>query len=173
MKVFKKLKSFLLFEDGIDLTRRKFIKDAGSLAALTVVALNAPSLLKVKELQAQILEGRVYGQTFYLTEPIIIDLPNVIINDCTFIAVEPIPYMVRILGNANNCMIKNSRFESKGLADLCIYFEPRTDDMTNTIQAAIDAASDNGSTVYVSAGTHGIKSPLLMHENFNINGRKA
>jgi len=158
--MFKKLKSLFKFEDGIDLTRRKFIKDAGSLAALTVVALNAPSLLKVKEIQAQILEGRVYGQTFYLTEPIIIDLPNVIIDDCTFIAAEPMPYMVRILGNANNCMIKNSRFESKGLADLCIYFEPRTDDMTNTIQAAIDAASDNGGVVYLKPGIHKLGPPL-------------
>jgi len=163
MKVFKKLKSFLSFEDSIDLTRRKFITDAASLAALTVVALNAPSLLKVKEIQSQLEGGRVFGQTFYLTEPIIIDLPNTIIDNCTFIAVEAMPYMVHITKNAKQCVIKNSRFEAKNLADTCIDFVARTDDMTNTIQQALYAACDNSDvTVYFKPGIHKISSPLTI-----------
>jgi hypothetical protein len=34
----KKLKTVFFFEDGLDLPRRKFIKDAASLAALVVVS---------------------------------------------------------------------------------------------------------------------------------------
>lgn len=109
-KMLNKLKKIFSFDD-IDLSRRKFIKDAGSLAALTVVGLTAPSLLKVNELQAQINSGRISGQTFYLTEPIIIDLPNVIIDNCTFIEVKPIPYMLELTDNANNCVIQYCTFE--------------------------------------------------------------
>ena len=170
MKIFKKLSSLFTFEDGLDLSRRKFIKDAGSLAALTVAALNAPSLLKVKELQAQILEGRVYGQTFYLTEPIIIDLPNVVIDNCTFIAVNPMPYMLKMTENANHCAIQNCMFQSDNLADTAFYFEARTDDMTNTIQAAIDAGSGIDAVIVIPRGEHRLSSPLLLLAGNKIKG---
>lgn len=110
VKIFKKLFDF---KDGEDLSRRKFIKDAASLAALTVVATAIPSVLKVKEIQDQINSGTVIGQTFYLDEPIVIDIDNVLISNCTFIATKPMPYMIKA-GNVKNLHISHCSFDFGG-----------------------------------------------------------
>ncbi len=97
-----------------DMSRRKFIRTASALAALTVAAVNVPSLLKIKEIEEQIASGRVVGQTFYISETVVIDIPNVVIDQCTFIATAPMDYMIEFRGGANNCTIQNSQLNDPG-----------------------------------------------------------
>ena len=97
-----------------DMSRRKFIRTPSALAALTVAAVNVPSLLKIREIEEQIASGRVIGQTFYLTDPIVIDFKNVEIIDCKFIAIEKMDYMVKIEG-ASKVVITGCIFETNGL----------------------------------------------------------
>jgi len=151
----KALKSLFKFEDGIDLSRRKVIKGAAALAALTVVGINIPSLLKVKEIEEQLAGGRVYGQTFYLTETIVIDIPNVVIDNCKFIAEIPLSPMIYLKEGAHNCVIQNSSFTNKG-EGIGVMIDPQGGvAMTTTFQSVIDMSTES-QTIYLPKGEYKI-----------------
>lgn len=68
------------------MNRRGFIKSFGALAALAVT----PALAKLRQTDAERLieamrTGVVSDQTFVLTEPLTIDIPNLTITRCRFI----------------------------------------------------------------------------------------
>jgi len=110
----KKIKAFFDQDNTeVDLSRRKFITTAAALAALTVVATKVPSLLKLKEIEAQIASGRVFGQTFYTDETVIINIDDVVIDSCEFIATAPMEYMMQI-DNVSNVTIQNCIFNGNG-----------------------------------------------------------
>jgi hypothetical protein len=129
-----------------DMSRRKFIKTASALAALTVAAVNVPSLLKIREIEEQIASGRVVGQTFYLTEPVVIDIPNVVIDQCNFVAVEKMDYMVKI--NARNCVIMNSRSETNGLVGTCREFDTDSVDWIGDMRPTFKPGDLTSGTYY-------------------------
>lgn len=168
MQLKSKIKQFFTPKDGENLSRRKFIKDASSLAALTVVAGVAPSLIVVQDLKAQIASGAVQGQTFYLYEPAVIDIPGVIIADCEFIAMAPMPYMIKLGPNAKKCMLKDSFIDRNNhQIGACILIEPQGNaDMSTTFQQALDTAS----TVHLGVGNHKIHSPITIPSNFKLKG---
>jgi len=154
----KKIKEYFSFNDEIDLSRRKVIKTAAGLAALTVVGFASPNILKIKELHIsqQIKNGTIECQVFYLTEPIIIDIPNVIIQDCYFEAIRPMEYMLHIGSKASYTITKDCHFNSNLLSKISISFSPRNDNMSNTLKAAIDAATYNDTKVYLPKGNYKI-----------------
>ena len=102
-----KLKELFTGGADTDLSRRKFIRGAASLAALTVVAGSVPSLLKVKSIQDKIASGRIFSEVFYLTEGIVIDIPNVIIENCKFIITCDMDYAITLSKNANNTVVRD------------------------------------------------------------------
>lgn len=110
-----------LLSDGTDLSRRKFVKDAATLTALAVTAAHTPQLAQtlLESIDQQIRNGLVKGQTFWLTEPIIVDLPNVIFEDCTFIAENPMPYMMQFTERAKNCTLRHCDFGGRNMGDGC------------------------------------------------------
>jgi hypothetical protein len=171
----KKIKSLFKQgnQEGVDLSRRRFIRDAGALAALTVAAGSVPSLLKLKSIEEQISSGYVSGQTFYINEPIVIDFPNVTIDQCKFIATAPMDYMVQIGPNAKDCMIKNSYFETRGMVGVSIRLLPQPEytDMTKTFQSAIGAARNSGGTVLLTEGAYYTNQPIKIPSNFNLKGK--
>lgn len=157
MDIKSKIKNLLSF-DEIDHSRRKFIKDAAGLAALTVIATQAPLLLKpekINELRKQIEAGYVHDQTFYIYEPVVLDIDNVIIDNCKFIAMAPMDYMFYI--KANNLIIKNSHIDGSRMGSGGIWVEPAHGDMTGTLQSAIDLAQD---TIYLAPGTYHMNMPI-------------
>ena len=97
----------------MDISRRSFIKSAAALAALTAVP-----LLKTKEIEAQAAQRCIHGQTFYLKEPIVINLPGVTISQCRFVAVAPMSCMIDL--SASHCMIVNCTFDTQEFADVAI-----------------------------------------------------
>ena len=151
-----------VFNDGPDLSRRKFIKDAASLAALTVVASHIPSIAKYNEIRDQIAAGIVENQTFYLTETVVIDIPNVVIRNCNFIAVEPMNYMFELGQNAHDCLVSSCSFDTRGMVDTVVRLEPQGDiDMTKTFQSAINIAANCGDrSLKLQPGTHSISSAI-------------
>jgi len=102
-----------LFElDEVDHSRRKFIRNAGALAALAVVATSAPGLLEAKtlELSEMIANGLVENQTFYIDETIFIEMKRgFIIMNCKFIATRPLRYMIN-LSECENVTIMGCTF---------------------------------------------------------------
>jgi hypothetical protein len=166
--ILDKLKKFFKLDGDVDLSRRRVIKTVGALAALTAVGGAVPLLSKVNELKKQIVDGQVYGQTFYLTEPIIIDIPNVIISNCEFIAVEPMPYMLQFKEGANNCLIKDCHFNANNMiTSAIIKIEPQPQDYNNfSFQSAIDAAaSSDNKTVQLSSGIYKFSGAIELPEN--------
>ena len=121
MGIKEKLTKLFIGDEEVDVSRRKFIRDAGALAALAVVATKMPTALQVKTLREQLASGLIQDQTFYLTESIVIDLPNVIIRNCTFIAQAPMDYMIE-LRSYKTVMIHNT-LDARGLAKCAIYVE--------------------------------------------------
>jgi hypothetical protein len=107
-----KMKEYLLGED-VDVGRRKFIRTAAELTALTVVASVMPSALKAMEIKDQIASGEVYGQVFYISEPVVIDL-DVDIRNCRFIAVNDMEFMMEITADSrvsiDSCEFDSSRY---------------------------------------------------------------
>lgn len=169
-----KLKEFFTPKDiPIDVSRRKFIRDAGALAALTVVATQVPSLLKVKELQEQIASGRVFGQTFYLTEPVVIDLPGVIIEQCYFRSSKPMSCMLHLTDKAEDCIIRDCSFIAHGKLDTVIQVDAQSEgkDMSTTFQSAIDAATGpKGGVIQLSEGTYNFGKPISLPKNTQLTG---
>jgi len=159
--------------EEVNLSRRKFIKTASALAALTVAAVNVPSLLKIREIEEQIASGRVFGQTFYISETIVIDIPDVVIDQCEFIAVAPMEYMMEFGSNARNCRVQNSKFEAKGLVGTVVKVNPQSvsQDMTVTFQSAIDAAQGGG-TIKVAEGTYYTNRAIKMPNNGKLLGER-
>lgn len=140
----KKLKEFFRVEDGPDLSRRKFIKGAASLAALTAVATTLPSISKFKEIQEQLLSGVVENQAFYIYEPVVIDLPNTVVRNCRFVACADMPNMITIKDSAKQCRLEDCHIDDGGFTmDACVRVEPQEGDMTNTLQSAMDTATPN------------------------------
>jgi hypothetical protein len=113
-------KFFDLFklDDGINLERRKVVKTAGALAALSFVSIPTVELLleKTKNIQAQLDNCLLENQILYLKEPLIIGFSNTIIRNCTFIAMNDMPYMVKVSKNVNSCRITDCNFKSKNYA---------------------------------------------------------
>lgn len=92
--MFEKVKTFLNPE--MDLSKRKFIKTAAGLAALTVIGVKLSSIAKIAEIEEQIKSGVVTGQTFYLDKTLVIDIPDVVIVNCKFVAVKPMDVMISV-----------------------------------------------------------------------------
>lgn len=153
-----KIKKFFSVENATDLSRRKFIRDAGALAALTVVATSMPSLLKVKEIQEQVLSGLVENQTFYIDETIFIEIDNVAIRNCTFIASKPLNPMLHVSGKISGFEITGCTFNNQPSKDsLAIRFDGGGSkmpivDFKTTIQTGKKINLPHG------AGTRGYKS---------------
>lgn len=158
-----KLKSLFSLSDGVDTSRRKFIKDAGALAALTVVAANTPSWLKVRELKAQIASGRVIGQTLYLYEPVVIDLPNVVFENCRFVAMADMPYMMETTERARDFRVQNCFFDGNDYLVGGIRVAPQgNNDMTTTLRSAMDLASNADSRpVILKSGVYKMDEPVI------------
>lgn len=110
--IVNKFKKLFTLEDGPDLSRRKFIRDAGALAALTVVATSLPSLLKQQEIQRQVLSGLVENQTFYIDETIFIEIDNLVIRNCTFIASKPLDPMIHVRAEVKGLIITHCIFDN-------------------------------------------------------------
>ena len=101
-----------------DTNRRRVIKSVAALAALTI----APSIL-IDDTQAETVlegfnrlakEGVIKGQTFYIDETIVIDIPYLRILNCNFIATKPLDYMVYGTKNAHHCSLIDCNFTSYG-----------------------------------------------------------
>ena len=120
-----KLKKIFLFDDEFDASRRRFIKTAGALAALTVVVGTVPSLLKIKSIEKQIASGIIEGEIFYIDRTVIIDIPNVIIRNCEFIATAPMDYMLDFGPNTTKTIMTNCHLNGKDFADCCIRIQPQ------------------------------------------------
>ena len=166
-------KSLFTLDESPDLSRRKFIRDAASLAALTVVASQVPSLLKYNELKAQLASGLIENQTFYLTEPVIIDLPNTVIRNCYFVAQNPMPYMIKLASNAHHCLLENCHLSSNLMGDTgyAIVVEPQGDtDMTTTLHSAVDTAQ-HGDTIYLGSGKYKLSSAIELINNIHAKGK--
>lgn len=167
MDIKSKVKKFFAPVDGKDLGRRKFIKDAAGLAALTVVAGAIPSILVVDELKRQIESGVVRDQIFYISETVVIDIPNVKIVGCKFIATAPMKYMIEMGVNAKQCLLMDCVIDANGFVCTGIMVHAQQGDMTQTMQSAFNT---NAHTVHLSAGTHNISSPITMPSNLTIKG---
>ncbi len=96
------------------ITRRNFIKSAGALAALTVIAPAVPSLLKVNELERMIASGFVHNQIFYIDKPIQLNISNVTISGCRFIATKDLPFWIVVAPNVEYSMRIDNIFDSNG-----------------------------------------------------------
>lgn len=112
-------------DDSLVLSRRQFITGAAGLAALTVVGSKLPSILKIKELAAQIASGRVYGQTFYVSETIVIDIPNVVIDQCEFIATQPLNPVLHFTSNAHYTQMSNCKITNKRGGGVDVLIDPQ------------------------------------------------
>lgn len=164
----KKLIKKLICIDGenIDVSRRRLIKGVGSLAALTVVASAIPSVVKALELKEQLKLGVIENQTFYVYEPIVIDLPNTIIRNCYFIVMDYVDYVVKIGPNATGCHISDSYFEAGNKAACLILIESQKGDMTTSMQSAIDFAS----STHLPKGNYKTSSPITLTSAARIQG---
>lgn len=157
MSILKKLRDRFTPIDGEDMSRRKFITDAASLAALTVVAGVLPSALVVQDIQAHIERGIVQGQSFNIYEPVIIDIPGVTIVDCHFTAMAPMPYMIRLGPNANHTLLSRCHLDTQTFdVGAGIYVDAQAGDMTKTFQSAFDTASN----VRLSSGVYQVSAPI-------------
>ena len=175
MDIKSKIKNLLSF-DEIDHSRRKVIKDAAGLAALTVIATQAPLLLKpekINELRKQIEAGYVHDQTFYIYEPVVLDIDNVIIDNCKFIAMAPMDYMFYI--KANNLIIKNSHIDGSRMGSGGIWVEPAHGDMTGTLHLAPGTYHMNmpieGAHKLVGDKQNNLHARILQNVNGSSHGR--
>lgn len=153
-------------DDSLVLSRRQFITGAAGLAALTVVGSKLPSILKIKELAAQIASGRVYGQTFYVSETIVIDIPNVVIDQCEFIATQHLDPMLHLTGRAHYTTISNCLFTNKYGGDILI--DPQGDiDMTQTFESAFALGAP---TIKLTEGAYKLDSPMILPSTSKFEG---
>lgn len=151
-----------IIDGDVDTSKRKVIKTAAGLAALTVVAKTSINILedKTKTIQEKIDSGLISGEHFYLYEPIIIDIPNVKIMGCMFEAVAMMPYMLKFGPNATNTLVTSCVFERNGLTDICIKIEPHeTINKSNELQAAFDYSSDG--VVRLEPGIYRLDNPII------------
>ena len=108
------------FKPAHDPSRRRFIRNAGALAALTVVATNLPGTAdfifsKEKALSDKIKSGLIEWETFYLSETLVIDIPNVTFRNCRFIALNPMPFALELGKNAINTRLDTCEFIGAGI----------------------------------------------------------
>lgn len=129
MGIKEKLTKLFIGDEEVDVSRRKFIRDAGALAALAVVATKMPTALQVKTLREQLASGLIQDQTFYLTESIVIDLPNVMIRNCTFIAQNPMDYMIEL--RSDHTMLYGCYLNANGLSKGGVYVTGNNHFMTD------------------------------------------
>lgn len=100
----------------VDLSRRKFIGNAAALTALAVTATTSPKLAAelFETLEKQIASGEIRGQTFWLTEPVVIDIPGVIIENCKFIVTKSMPHAFEFRNGAKNCVMQSCTIDTNG-----------------------------------------------------------
>lgn len=100
----------------VDLSRRKFIGNAAALTALAITATTSPKLAAdmFESLEKQIASGAIRGQTFWLTEPVVIDIPGVIIENCKFIVTKPMPHVFEFRAGAENCLMRKCSIDTNG-----------------------------------------------------------
>jgi hypothetical protein len=128
MNILEKFNNYFISDNDVDLSKRKVIKTAGALAALTIIGAVTPRLLKAATLtiQDQINSGLIENQTFYLTKTIYIDIPNVMIRNCKFIAKAKMENMIELGSNANSTLIQHSHFAPAMMAKCCIKVNPKS-----------------------------------------------
>lgn len=166
------LKRIFSFDGAeVDLSRRKFIRDAATLTALAVTASTSPQLAQqlFESIEKQMASGVVEGQTFWLTEPVVIDMPGVVIRNCRFIATRPMPYMFYIGSDAQHCILDGCYLEDNGFllpSGACVTVEPQIGDMTRTLQSAFDLAQSNSgpATIQLPQGKYRLaSSPIVFN----------
>jgi hypothetical protein len=144
------------------MNRRGFLRSLGALAAAAVAG---PALAKlapteVERLIAAMRTGVVRNQTFYFTEPITIQVPNLIIDHCSFVfRFSKPPSQAAVTIDAHGLQITNCNFEFDG-ARTGIRLQPQAEhDMTSSVQSALDAAWGR---VDVAPGNYQIKSAIRL-----------
>lgn len=156
-----KIKKFLSVDNATDLSRRKFVRDAGALAALTVVGTSLPSLLKVKdkvkEIEEQILSGIVENQTFYIDETIFIEIDNLVIRNCTFIASKPLNPMI-YAGKVSGLTIEYCKFNNQSSKDSQAIMFENTSSKIPTVDFKPTALTGKKINLPHGAGITGYKS---------------
>ena len=95
----------------VDESKRKFIRNAAGLAALTAAASVSPAILleKEREIDRMIRSGLVSGQTFYIDDPVVISIDNVRIENCKFVATRPMDHILEV-ESVNKLIIRNCVF---------------------------------------------------------------
>ena len=108
----KFLKRLLRSKDtGFDPSRRRVIKGASALAALTVLPGSIATINTYQDIKNQFASGLVENQTFYIDEPIEIDFSNVEIRNCRFIATKELPYMIKVNNGVSGIVIRDCIFD--------------------------------------------------------------
>jgi hypothetical protein len=138
--------------------RRRFIKNALGLAALTVLPGIAVSSKKALSIQDKIASGLVEYETFYVDKTIVIDIPNIIIRKCRFIAVNDMDVMCYIGSNAKYLSLTDCFFDTKGFdVESGFRVEAQQGDMTKILQSAIDHSPKG---INLAPGEYRISTPL-------------
>ena len=146
-----------------DANRRRVIKSVAALAALTV----APGIL-LDDTQAETVlegfnrlakEGVIDEQTFYIDETIVINIPNLIISNCRFIATKPLDCMVHITENAHHCIIKDCHIVGCGNG-AAISYELVSDgsDRVDIFREVIDSAIYQNKPIETLSNLHRLRS---------------
>lgn len=161
------IKRIFTSDGEVDVSRRRFIKGAASLAALTVVSTALPSVRVYETLKEQIATGLVTDQTFYIDEPIVIDMNNIIIRNCKFIATRPLDYFLEIKGSSR-FVITDCQFQSDYPVGVWLSLSPNKngDDMSTSIQSAID----NSDRIHFGNGEYKLGTALKAPSNYNFSG---
>ena len=100
----------------MNISRRRFIRDAAGLAALAFAAPVSTSILLAREktIYEQVESGVVEDQTFYLYEPIVLSFADrVEIHRCSFIAMRDMPTML-ILPKEGRVWVSDCALQSNG-----------------------------------------------------------
>ena len=110
MRLLKKL--FRHKSTGFNPSRRRVIKGAAALAALTVLPGSIATINAYQDLKNQLASGLVVNQTFYIDEPIEIAFNNVEIRNCTFISIKELPYIFKVADDVEGTVITGCIFDT-------------------------------------------------------------
>jgi len=159
-------------------SRRLFLK---SFSALAAAAVAGPTLAKlaptdIARLYGAIADGPIEGLTFYLTQPIVIDLPNTVIRNCRFIWRGLKNHEHALILRTHSTLIESCHFdfgreryvEGEVQAADILAEPPETSnprhanlDMTQSIQSALNSCP-SGSKVELAPGTYAVNPPIKL-----------
>ena len=110
-----------------------------------------------KEIEEQILSGIVENQTFYIDETIFIEIDNLVIRNCTFIASKPLNPMI-YAGKVSGLTIEYCKFNNQSSKDSQAIMFENTSSKIPTVDFKPTALTGKKINLPHGAGITGYKS---------------